>query len=85
MAPDESPRIVVPTSEDVRVAIDNAHTIFESGKWSKTQVLHRSRVLSELARLLEQKIPEYAVIESMQTGRTIREMNVQLGRLPEWL
>jgi hypothetical protein len=24
-------------------------------------------------------------METMQTGRTIREMNVQLGRLPEWL
>jgi len=35
--------------------------------------------------MLEQKIPEFAKIESMQTGRCIKEMNAQLCRLPEWL
>jgi acyl-CoA reductase-like NAD-dependent aldehyde dehydrogenase len=78
-------RIVVPSKDDVNTAIDNAHAVFESGEWSKAPTLHRSRTLFKLARLLEQKIPEYAVIETMQTGRTVREMNVQLGRLPEWL
>jgi acyl-CoA reductase-like NAD-dependent aldehyde dehydrogenase len=47
--------------------------------------LHRSKVLSKLARLLEERIPEFAELETMQTGRTIREMKAQLGRLPEWL
>lgn len=78
-------RIVVPSKDDVNAAIGNAHAAFESGEWSKAPALYRSRILSRLARLLEQNIPEYAVIETMQTGRTIREMNVQLGRLPEWL
>ncbi|KAF9450137.1 aldehyde dehydrogenase [Macrolepiota fuliginosa MF-IS2] len=77
--------IVSPTSEDVETAINNAQSIFDSGVWSKASVLHRSQVLSNLARALERKIPEYAVIETMQTGRTTREMNIQLGRLPEWL
>lgn len=78
-------RIVSPTSEDVKTAIDNAQAVFESGVWSKAPVLHRSQILSNLARALERKIPEFAMIETMQTGRTIREMNTQLGRLPEWL
>lgn len=26
-----------------------------------------------------------AQVETLQTGRTIREMNAQLGRLPEWI
>jgi len=30
-------------------------------------------------------VPEFALIESTQTGRTLREMKAQLGRLPEWL
>jgi hypothetical protein len=34
---------------------------------------------------LEKRIPEMAQIETLQTGRTIREMKAQLGRLPEWL
>ena len=42
-------------------------------------------ILSKLARSLESKISEFAQIESQQTGRTIREMRAQLGRLPEWL
>jgi len=35
--------------------------------------------------MLEQRIPEFAKVESMQTGRCIREMKAQFGRLPEWL
>jgi acyl-CoA reductase-like NAD-dependent aldehyde dehydrogenase len=35
--------------------------------------------------MLEGRIPELARIESLQTGRALREMNAQLGRLPEWL
>jgi len=41
--------------------------------------------LSRLARLLESRIGEIASLESLQTGRAIREMKAQLGRLPEWL
>lgn len=74
-----------PTNADVDTAITNAQVVFESGIWSKAPALHRSQVLSNLARSLERKIPEFAVLETMQTGRTIREMNIQLGRLPEWL
>lgn len=38
-----------------------------------------------MARLLEQRLPELAAMESLQTGRALREMRAQLGRLPEWL
>lgn len=71
--------------EAVARAIDNAQSAFNSGIWSKSPAIHRSKVLSKLARSLEARIPELAKIESLQTGRTIREMNAQLGRLPEWL
>ena len=53
--------------------------------WSKLSVIARSNVLSRLARILETRIPDMAQIETLQTGRTIREMNAQLGRLPEWI
>lgn len=59
--------------------------MFRSGTWSKTSPITRSLVLSHLARTLENRIPELAHIESLQTGRTLREMNAQLGRIPEWL
>lgn len=78
-------RVVSSTGEDVKVAIQNAQAAFESGVWSKASVIHRSQVLSNLARALERRTPEFAQMESLQTGRTIRELNAQLGRIPEWL
>jgi acyl-CoA reductase-like NAD-dependent aldehyde dehydrogenase len=78
-------RVTSASAEDVTYAIRKAQDAFESGVWSKAPALTRSKVLSKLARLLEEMIPEMAKIETMQTGRTIREMNAQLGRLPEWL
>jgi acyl-CoA reductase-like NAD-dependent aldehyde dehydrogenase len=65
--------------------IQKAQLDFESGTWSKAPVMQRSKVLSKLAQLLRERIPEFAELETLQTGRTIREMNAQLGRLPEWL
>jgi acyl-CoA reductase-like NAD-dependent aldehyde dehydrogenase len=69
----------------VKSTIDNAQQAFESGVWSKSPALLRSEVLSRLARKLEEGIPELTKIETMQTGRTLREMKAQLGRLPQWL
>jgi acyl-CoA reductase-like NAD-dependent aldehyde dehydrogenase len=78
-------RVVSASKGFVNDAINNAQHVFDSGAWSKTSAIHRSKVLSKLARLLEERVPELAKIETLQTGRTIREMNAQLGRLPEWL
>ena len=47
--------------------------------------MHRSKLLSNLARELEGNLPRLAKIESLQTGRVIREIDAQFARLPEWL
>ncbi|KAH8830407.1 aldehyde dehydrogenase domain-containing protein [Flagelloscypha sp. PMI_526] len=65
--------------------IENAQKVFESGVWSRAPALQRSLVLSKLARLLEERLDEFVEMETLQTGRAIREMKAQLGRLPEWL
>jgi acyl-CoA reductase-like NAD-dependent aldehyde dehydrogenase len=72
-------------SDDVKRTIVDAHTAFESGIWSRAPAIHRSKVLTRLARALEERIPALAELETLQTGRAIREMTAQLGRLPEWL
>uniref|UniRef100_A0A8H7Y178 Aldehyde dehydrogenase domain-containing protein n=1 Tax=Psilocybe cubensis TaxID=181762 RepID=A0A8H7Y178_PSICU len=77
--------VVSSSSKLVEDTINTAQKAYTSGVWSKASPLSRSKVLSKLARLLEAKIPELALLETAQTGRTIREMNAQLGRLPEWL
>lgn len=38
-----------------------------------------------MARLLERRLPALATLESLQTGRALREMRAQLARLPKWL
>jgi hypothetical protein len=44
--------------------------------------LDAGQVLNEMARLLRLRLPEFALQESIQTGRAVREMRAQLGRLP---
>jgi acyl-CoA reductase-like NAD-dependent aldehyde dehydrogenase len=78
-------RVVSTSKDDVKLTIDNAQQAFESGIWSKSPALLRSKVLSKLARKLEESIPDLTKMETMQTGRAIREMKSQLERLPEWM
>ncbi|KAJ4479296.1 aldehyde dehydrogenase domain-containing protein [Lentinula aciculospora] len=73
------------SANEVDATIADAQNTFNSGIWSKAPAITRSKVLARLARILEEQVPEIARSESLQTGRTIREMNAQLGRLPDWL
>ncbi|KAI9574754.1 aldehyde dehydrogenase domain-containing protein [Boletus coccyginus] len=73
------------TAKDVDVSVARAHAAYQSGVWSRAPLLTRSTVLSRLARLLEEHTPTIANVEALQTGRAIREMTAQIGRLPEWL
>lgn len=78
-------RVTSASLVDVQHAVNDAHEAFKSGVWSKASAVSRSTVLSRLARILETRITDLARIESLQTGRALREMTAQLGRLPEWL
>ena len=40
--------------------------------------------LSEIARRFTARVKDLAVLETLQTGRPLREMTTQLGRLGEW-
>ncbi|KAH0839852.1 aldehyde dehydrogenase domain-containing protein [Lanmaoa asiatica] len=73
------------TAKDVDISVVRAHAAYQSGIWSRAPLLARSTVLSRLAQLLEEHTPTMANIETLQTGRAIREMTAQIGRLPEWL
>ncbi|KAJ7248522.1 aldehyde dehydrogenase [Mycena rebaudengoi] len=75
----------IPSESHVIRAVDTAQSVFQAGKWSRAPAIERSKVLSRLARSLEERIPELAEIETAQTGRPIREMKAQLARLPEWI
>ncbi|KAH9844074.1 aldehyde dehydrogenase [Rhodofomes roseus] len=77
--------VVMANVEDAQTTIYDAHQNFRSGIWSKAPALERATVLSNLAGILSMRMDEFAYLESMQTGRPIREMKAQLSRLPEWL
>jgi delta 1-pyrroline-5-carboxylate dehydrogenase len=76
-------RCVAATAADVHDAIERSHRVFQSGEWSRADVRHRANVLQSIATLLRQNLGELADLEVLQTGRSVREMKAQLGRLPE--
>jgi acyl-CoA reductase-like NAD-dependent aldehyde dehydrogenase len=65
-------------------AIEVAHRTYQSGVWSKADVRVRAKVLQQISIDLRARINELAELEVVQTGRAVREMKAQLGRLPEW-
>ncbi|KAJ7930034.1 aldehyde dehydrogenase [Mycena leptocephala] len=77
--------VEIASESDVKQTVAGAQSIFQAGTWSRAPAIERSKVLSRLARALEERIPELAEIETLQTGRSIREMKAQLTRLPEWI
>lgn len=65
-------------------AIEIANNAFHSGVWAQSSAQHRAEVLNKTAHNLRKEIDELAVLETLQTGRPLREMSAQLQRLPEW-
>jgi phenylacetaldehyde dehydrogenase len=68
---------------DVERAVEAAQQAFQNTDWAHNKAL-RYQVLNRLASSLREALPELIELESMMTGRPIREMKAQLARLPEW-
>lgn len=60
-------------TEDVDVAVANAKAAFEDGRWSRLSPTERKHVLLRFADLLEQHAHELAVMETLDSGKPIRE------------
>lgn len=73
------------TAEDVDRAVAAAQAAFQDGRWRTIPARERAKILNRAAQLLAARIDEYARLETVQIGRTLREMRAQLKRLPEWL
>jgi phenylacetaldehyde dehydrogenase len=73
------------TAEDVNHAVAAARAAFDDQRWRGIPARDRARVLNRAASLLAERIDDYARLETLQIGRTLREMRAQLRRLPEWL
>eukprot|EP01138_Halocafeteria_seosinensis_P006309 gb/GECG01006450.1/.p1 GENE.gb/GECG01006450.1/~~gb/GECG01006450.1/.p1 ORF type:complete len:161 (+),score=21.64 gb/GECG01006450.1/:1-483(+) len=77
-------RVAQGDKADVDYAVQSAEDAFARGDWSRADVRDRAEVMEKAAEALQKRVPEFAELESLQTGRPIREMKAQLGRLPEW-
>jgi 4-(gamma-glutamylamino)butanal dehydrogenase len=57
--------------EDVDLAVAKARDAFEDGRWSRLHPSERKAVLIELAKLMERNARELAVMESLDSGKSI--------------
>jgi betaine-aldehyde dehydrogenase len=61
------------TRDDVRKAVDAAKIAFRSGIWSRLPPGDRSNMLLKVADLLEQRAQEFARLESLNSGKSIKQ------------
>jgi aldehyde dehydrogenase (NAD+) len=59
-------------AEDVALAVDAARDAFENG-WSGLAASERAKYLYRIARILQERSREFAVLESLDGGKPIRE------------
>ena len=58
-------------AEDVDFAVEKARDAFEDGRWSRLHPGERKEVLIRLAKLMQRNARELAVMESLDSGKTI--------------
>lgn len=68
-------------AEDVDFAVTKAREAFEQGHWSKLHPSERKQTLIRLAKLIKRNQHELAVMESLDSGKTIRDC--ELIDIPE--
>ncbi|MEO8290304.1 MAG: aldehyde dehydrogenase family protein [Gaiellaceae bacterium] len=59
-------------AEDVALAVDSAREAFEND-WSELAASERAKYLFRIARILQERSREFAVLESLDGGKPIRE------------
>ncbi len=64
---------------DVDVAVRAARQVFRDGAWSRAAPEHRKQVLLRLADLVREHTDELATLESLDSGKTIRDCLQEIG------
>jgi acyl-CoA reductase-like NAD-dependent aldehyde dehydrogenase len=77
-------RVAAGGAAEIAAAVDAAELAFADGRWSGLPLRERFRILTAFADTIEAALPELARLETICTGRPLREMRAQLGRLPEF-
>lgn len=66
-------------SADVDRAVAAARRVFNDGTWSRAEPEHRKEVLLKVAALVRKHTNELAVLESLDTGKTITDCLHEIG------
>ncbi len=67
------------SAADVDTAVAAARKAFQNGSWSRSAPEHRKAVLLKLAALLRENAHELAVLESVDSGKTITDCLHEIG------
>jgi aldehyde dehydrogenase (NAD+) len=73
------------TEEDVNDAVDAARQAFERGTWSTIAPMERGRVLTRLSQLVMQHADELVALESMDTGKPLKQSRADVVALARYL
>lgn len=70
--------------EDVEKAVDAAYDALYQSEWSATTYTERGNLLRKLGDVLADNVDELARIETQDNGKMIKEMQGQVGYLPQF-
>jgi phenylacetaldehyde dehydrogenase len=69
--------------EGIAHAVGQAEEAFAAG-WADLEVVARAELLRRFADAIDANVADLARLDALQTGRPVREMNAQVGRVSEW-
>ena len=82
----EQPWCSIPeaTTEDINRAVETAHDAFASGEWASLTPTARGRYLRSLAELLDEQSEHLGRIETIDTGKMLKETRWQAKYIAEF-
>ena len=69
---------------DVDRAVKAARRAFDDGPWGRMTAVERARLMRRLADVIADRAAEVGVVESLDNGKLLREMEGQLKALPAY-
>ncbi|MDB2513736.1 aldehyde dehydrogenase [Alphaproteobacteria bacterium] len=82
----EQPWCSIPesTEDDISRAVESAHAAFTSGPWARLTPTERGKYLRRLAELLDEKSEHLGRIETIDTGKMLKETRWQAKYIAEF-
>ena len=72
------------TEDDINRAVESAHAAFTSGPWARLTPTERGKYLRRLAELLDEKSEHLGRIETIDTGKMLKETRWQAKYIAEF-